>query len=83
MHRKNVRRIGRGDVSISLIPGRKAKALQGCKTALCRALDLGKIDLATLLLQYEADVYVECPHGVTILNKVNSRRQKQIRNLGR
>jgi len=38
---------------------------------LYRALDLGKADLATLLLQYGADVDVECPHGVTILNKVN------------
>jgi len=46
-----------------------AKAL-GCETALYRALDLGKPDLATLLLQYGADVDVECPHGVTILNKV-------------
>jgi len=59
-----------------------AKALD-CETALYRALDLGKADLATLLLQYGADVDVECPHGVTILNKVKSdtfavsgRRQK-------
>jgi len=50
--------------------------VQGCETALYRALDLGKADLATLLLQYGADVDVECPHGVTILNKVhNSVRQ--------
>lgn len=48
-----------------------AKAL-GCETALYRALDLGKADLATLLLQYGADVDVECPHGVTILNKVKA-----------
>jgi len=47
-----------------------ARAL-GCETALYRTLDLGKADLATLLLQYGADVDVECPHGVTILNKVN------------
>jgi len=46
-----------------------ARAL-GCETSLYRALDLGKADLATLLLQYGADVDVECPHGVTILNKV-------------
>ena len=48
-----------------------ARAL-GCETSLYRALDLGKADLATLLLQYGADVEVECPHGVTILNKVTS-----------
>jgi len=47
-----------------------ARAL-GCETALYRSLDLGKADLATLLLQYGADVDVECPHGVTILNKVS------------
>jgi len=46
-----------------------ARAL-GCETSLYRALDLGKADLATLLLQYGAGVDVECPHGVTILNKV-------------
>jgi len=54
-----------------------AKAL-GCETALYRALDLGKADLATLLLQYGADVDVECPHGVTILNKVKSDTLTQI-----
>jgi len=47
-----------------------ARAL-GCETSLYRALDHGKADIATLLLQYGADVDVECPHGVTILNKVH------------
>lgn len=40
------------------------------ETSLYRALDVDKADFATILLQHGADVDVECPHGVTILNKV-------------
>jgi hypothetical protein len=41
------------------------------ETPLYRALDVDKADFAWILVQHGASVDVECPHGVTILNKVS------------
>ena len=40
------------------------------ETSLYHALDVDKADFAWKLVKRGADVGVECPHGVTILNKV-------------
>jgi hypothetical protein len=42
------------------------------ETALYRALDVDKANFARVLVQHGASVDVECPHDVTILNKVLS-----------
>ena len=48
------------------------------ETALYRAIDLGKIDIAIVLLQHGSDVNAECPHDLTVLQKACTRRMPRL-----
>lgn len=49
-----------------LLGGARLDTIRNDKTALWRAIEECKVSIATLLVQYGADVNIEGPHGITV-----------------